>query len=97
MFVIGRLCLRPRVDHFLRHCYPSDLAPLIDLFDSGLFAYASQAMNLPAHLHPGRFRHRVLAAEAAIYFESPNGLVRVPFPSSEGVQRGDPAASAEFA
>ena len=39
-------------------------------------------------------RHRVRAAESAIFFEIP----AAPFASSsEGVQRGDPAASAEFA
>ena len=51
MFAIRRLCLRPRVDHLLRHCSPSDIAPLIDRFDSGLIAYATQTMNQPAHLH----------------------------------------------
>ena len=58
-------------------------------------AYARQTN--PALRAVGRFRHDLLAAESAIYFESPTGLVRAPFASSEGVQQGDPAASADFA
>ena len=51
MFAIGKLCLRPRVDHFLCHGYPSDVAPLIARFDSALLDYAAQTVN-QAHPPP---------------------------------------------
>ena len=49
MFAIGKLCLQPRVDHFLCHGYPSDVAPLIARLNSALLDSAAQTVNQPAH------------------------------------------------